>query len=517
MLTNPTQINKPMLIPIREKGVFYRITLDLIDFSSQPAGPDKTFHYIAHAVDHVSTFHFVDALRTKHAYEILQFVQRLFSQFGYCKVLQTDNGSEFVNETLQKYLEEKKIKFVHGKPYHPQSQGKVERGNGVLQAKIHKMIFDSKGIKTWYDVMYDACWAMNHTYTRVVKATPYDLVFRNKQAHNGIDSQQSEESYEDDNSDWVESRENYSEDDEKEEVAEPQEQENTSDQFTENCLSNYNTYVGQMKENYDKNRLIYVFAPGDCVGVRIPLELRKHGVQMIPAIVIQRLEKPNDYVYQLGVKGAILDRYYMSSDLVPLSLPAFKEPLGIPESLHVFDLINGLDWWGWDENKQSHASIELSAAYELYVKQYATDADIHHTSSTVKKINHYEIVSANADIITLRRTQQKVIELISIDDDMSIANDLISLQMTAAKNKTNMTEKPATKTRERRKRKRKNVISDNICCVCEEILSSDNWHKCHNCKLPMHGKLICSRGSSIIVDEDDDSVMYCSVPCSQNK
>jgi hypothetical protein len=266
-----------------------------------------------------------------------------------------------------------------------------------------------------------------------------------------------------------------------------------------------------MQESYDRNRVLNVFDAGSCVGVIIPKELRQNGVQMIPAIVIRRLQKGNDYVYQLGVKGALLDRWYVSADLVPLSLPAFRETLGIPNTLHVFDVIDGIDWWGYDERKQSHATVELSAAYTTYVQHYVSHGEIQDTSSTVKDVNTYAVISANADVITLRRSVQRRVDVINIDDDLSVANDLIALQLTSTKRKTRATTKPNKPSKRRR---RKNV-SDNVCCVCEEILSGDNWHSCHTCKRAMHGKIICSSGSDIIIDKDDDSVMYCSVECSE--
>lgn len=41
--------------------------------------------------------------------------------------LLSDNGSCYVAAELKQYLESKKIKPVHGRPHHPQTQGKIER------------------------------------------------------------------------------------------------------------------------------------------------------------------------------------------------------------------------------------------------------------------------------------------------------------------------------------------------------------------------------------------------------
>jgi hypothetical protein len=207
-----------------------------------------------------------------------------------------------------------------------------------------------------------------------------------------------------------------------------QEHENFSDPLTQECLTNYSNYVDTMKQSYDRNRLTNIFNVGDCVGVIIPLELRKNGIQLLPALVLAREEKPSEYVYQLGVHGAILERYYLSSDLVPLSLPAFRKPLGIPDTLHIFDVIDGVDWWGWDEDKRSCTYTELSAAYTAYIKYFSEGQE---NASAVKDMNHYEFVAADEHVIRLRRVQRKIIEVITIDDDLNAANDLISLQSTS--------------------------------------------------------------------------------------
>ena len=41
--------------------------------------------------------------------------------------LLSDNGSCYISDDLQKYLDQEHIKHVNGKPYHPQTQGKIER------------------------------------------------------------------------------------------------------------------------------------------------------------------------------------------------------------------------------------------------------------------------------------------------------------------------------------------------------------------------------------------------------
>ena len=50
-------------------------------------------------------------------------------------MLQADNGGEF-KKAVQKLCEKLAVKIVRGSPYHPQSQGKVERSHRALRKKI---------------------------------------------------------------------------------------------------------------------------------------------------------------------------------------------------------------------------------------------------------------------------------------------------------------------------------------------------------------------------------------------
>ena len=53
--------------------------------------------------------------------------------YGEPEILQTDNGTEFKNKDVEGYLEAKNIKFIHGRPNHPESQDAVETFNKTIQ------------------------------------------------------------------------------------------------------------------------------------------------------------------------------------------------------------------------------------------------------------------------------------------------------------------------------------------------------------------------------------------------
>ena len=75
----------------------------------------------------------------KSAEEVaLNLVTKVFCYFGPPRILQSDNGREFVNMIIRKVVADwpGEVTIVNGRARHPQSQGLVERAN----AKVEQML-----------------------------------------------------------------------------------------------------------------------------------------------------------------------------------------------------------------------------------------------------------------------------------------------------------------------------------------------------------------------------------------
>ena len=83
--------------------------------------------YVLIAVDIFTRFVFLKAIPDKKAMTIATALYEIFCNFGQPKILQFDNGSEFINEIIRKLS--KLFNFDHRKtsPYYPQGNGIVER------------------------------------------------------------------------------------------------------------------------------------------------------------------------------------------------------------------------------------------------------------------------------------------------------------------------------------------------------------------------------------------------------
>ena len=66
------------------------------------------------------------SIKKKSGKEIAIKLEECIKKFGIPEQIGSDNGSEFINKNVKNLLESNNIKFIHGKPYNPHSQGTVE-------------------------------------------------------------------------------------------------------------------------------------------------------------------------------------------------------------------------------------------------------------------------------------------------------------------------------------------------------------------------------------------------------
>ncbi|MCO5563594.1 hypothetical protein L7F22_017241 [Adiantum nelumboides] len=97
------------------------------------------------------------------------------TRFGTPLEIVSDNGPGFRRGLLTEVCEELKISHRHSTPYYPQSNGLVEKANGLIAGIIRKMV-ESKP-KRRDNFLYGAIWAYITTYRDAIQFTPFHLVY----------------------------------------------------------------------------------------------------------------------------------------------------------------------------------------------------------------------------------------------------------------------------------------------------------------------------------------------------
>ena len=111
----------------------------------------------------------------KHAITIAKCLyDQYFHHYGFPRCLMSDQGKEFCNNILKEMCYYLNIKKVRTTPYHPQSNGAVERVHQTLRRMIGKL--DNKRRKNWPDHLSSITHTYNSTRSQITGYSPYFLM-----------------------------------------------------------------------------------------------------------------------------------------------------------------------------------------------------------------------------------------------------------------------------------------------------------------------------------------------------
>ncbi|KRZ59077.1 KRAB-A domain-containing protein 2 [Trichinella nativa] len=111
-------------------------------------------------VNHWLKFCILSSLKSRRAEEVASKLLKIFLKFGASSILQSDN----------------ELKLVTGRPRHPQSQGAVERLNGVVQDKLAIWMREN-GCKRWSMGLKFVQWQINVSVHETTGQSPFKVTF----------------------------------------------------------------------------------------------------------------------------------------------------------------------------------------------------------------------------------------------------------------------------------------------------------------------------------------------------
>jgi len=106
------------------------------------------------------------------------FVTQFVCLHGLPKTLVTDCGTEFLSKIIKEVCSLLKIKQTSTSPYHPQSNGSLERSHRVLGEYLRS--FANKDPQNWDTHVPYAMFCHNSTVHTSTNFQPYELVYGNK-------------------------------------------------------------------------------------------------------------------------------------------------------------------------------------------------------------------------------------------------------------------------------------------------------------------------------------------------
>jgi Integrase zinc binding domain/Integrase core domain len=164
----PIRHTQPMRTP---SGPWQMVGIDTV-------GPLPTTErgnkYLVVMIDYFTRMVEVDVLQEQTAEEVLRvFMKNVVCRHGVPQYLLSDKGSPYMSELAQQMYNKIGIHRLHTTAYHPQTNGAVERINGVIKGTLR--IWANDALTNW-DLMYPfAVFSINTAYHSTLQYTPFFL------------------------------------------------------------------------------------------------------------------------------------------------------------------------------------------------------------------------------------------------------------------------------------------------------------------------------------------------------
>jgi transposase InsO family protein len=148
-----------------------------IDFVGPlPTASHQLQKWILTAIDFATGWPVAKAVEEATDEVVADFLFEIYCQYGAFQELLSDNGANLTSKIVEYYLRKIKVKHRTTSPYHPQTNGKVERFNGMLGKILTKMMIGQVTVG-WPDYLQSALFACRVRAHTVTGMSPFKLVY----------------------------------------------------------------------------------------------------------------------------------------------------------------------------------------------------------------------------------------------------------------------------------------------------------------------------------------------------
>lgn len=167
-------IPKPPLKPIVATRPLERIEIDFTTFTHpDPISGDK---YMLTVIDCYSKYGWVQTFKTKHAAPVAKYLfEQIWCKEGDIAIIQCDNGSEFIAQIVQEFMNLVDAENRRSRPKHPQTNGQIERLNGTFKQMLKNMTKGKAGA-AWSTKVPVAMRKYNKKYHASIRRSPFEVL-----------------------------------------------------------------------------------------------------------------------------------------------------------------------------------------------------------------------------------------------------------------------------------------------------------------------------------------------------
>ena len=166
-------MNKPIL----SKNVNEQWGIDCINmtsFANNNGGVQNGYKFILTVVDYFSRFVWARKMKTQTAINVTNSLKSIVQETNtYPKMIQADNGSEFMNETSD-WMKENNIVYTKTLSYTPTSNDLVEGKNRRIREVLRELMIRNNN-RNWTNSLQIACDNLNSQRNGTTKKTPISV------------------------------------------------------------------------------------------------------------------------------------------------------------------------------------------------------------------------------------------------------------------------------------------------------------------------------------------------------
>ena len=135
--------------------------------------------YLLVMVDKFTKWIEAKPVKTAESGPVIDFISGVVHRYGVPHSIITDNGSNFTADEVKLWCSNMGIKLYYASVYHPQTNGQVERANGLIMSGIKpRLVRSLKESNThWVEELDSVLWGLRTTPNRTTGFTPFFMVY----------------------------------------------------------------------------------------------------------------------------------------------------------------------------------------------------------------------------------------------------------------------------------------------------------------------------------------------------
>lgn len=165
--------DNPASFKVPVQYLFEKFSIDFV--GPLPKTSNGNVHILV-AIEAFSKWPIAIATPNTEAKTVADFLYKhIFTVFGPCTHLLSDNGAAFDNEMIDNYLGLLQVHHQYTSPYRPSTNGRTEQFNGTLTKALKKLSMDNP--TNWDEHIDAVLYAYRTKAHSILKVSPYEFLY----------------------------------------------------------------------------------------------------------------------------------------------------------------------------------------------------------------------------------------------------------------------------------------------------------------------------------------------------